>query len=760
MNETEFKEIIKKFSDSGKEISYEKNKFTLTVYDNEIKAKIIERDNNLFISENSADGIPAKKWITDRLARLPLLCSGLKEHLQTTDHFIIPAATLIPALDEERDDSYTTGNALEAAMNILDKRSSTDSHVIYITSDAGEGKTSLINQMAKIQTEKFINKEVDWLIVPITLGGRTFLRFDDITVGMLQNRYRFPYLYYDTFIELVKMGVIVPAFDGFEEVFVEGSTGEAFSAIGTLLGALDSKGTIIVAARKAYFEFENLSTKERLFDTIRQYKVIFERVELQRWGKQQFLDYCRERGLNGAERIYNQAVSSLNENHALLTRAVLVKKFVDEAEKSTESAPIESFLSNLHNTNTGFFYVFIKNILSREAKEKWLTKSETPTPLLTVEEHIYLLSMVASEMWLSKITYMKLDYLDMIVEFFSNEKKLTTEYTYQIRERLRHHAMLIKSKNSSDAVEFDHDEFRQFFLGEYIADCIKSQNSLKRAELMSIFRKDTLPNYTHNTICYALERNNTLSKGQLIDYLFQIIKTDDSISYVKDNCGEVIIRLLDNFREKPTEIENMSFSSESLADKSFYGVSFVNCLFSSINLAETRLTDCKFVKCNISKIRTSDTHNVENTTMDECTIDALTIGYNEGEERRPYNIKCILQNHGFQFNTFENQCDLQDITRTVDSEIKDIEKITRYFLRSTHITRNVILTKLSPSGQQFIDRTLPQLIRRNIIREVQYVGQGAQRRFCMGYPLEKINSAISQSCGSFEKFLNIFTENS
>ena len=126
----------------------------------------------------------------------------------------------------------------------------------------GEGKTSLINEMAKQQADKFSRNETDWLLVPIPLGGRHFLRFDDITVGALQNRYRFPFLSTAPSSPLFEWASIVPVFDGFEEMFVENSSGEALSAMGILVAALNSTGALVIAARKAYFEFENLKCKK------------------------------------------------------------------------------------------------------------------------------------------------------------------------------------------------------------------------------------------------------------------------------------------------------------------------------------------------------------------------------------------------------------------------------------------------------------------------------------------------------------------
>src|SRR5207245_686027 len=97
----------------------------------------------------------------------------------------------------------------------------------YLTSHAGEGKTTVINELAVEQARKFRRSETDWLLVPISLAGKPFLRFEDVIVASLMNQLRFQRLYFDAFVELVRMGVIIPALDGFEEVFVETAEGDA-----------------------------------------------------------------------------------------------------------------------------------------------------------------------------------------------------------------------------------------------------------------------------------------------------------------------------------------------------------------------------------------------------------------------------------------------------------------------------------------------------------------------------------------------------
>ncbi|GAJ22869.1 unnamed protein product, partial [marine sediment metagenome] len=133
-------------------------------------------------------------------------------------------------------------DALQEIIDQLDDRSALASYVMYLTSDAGEGKTTLLNYLAKTQAKKYLERKSNWLLLPIPLAGRPFLRFDDIIISSLMNRLRFPHFFFDSFIELVKMGAIVPAFDGFEEMFIESSTGEAISALANLLNKLSSEG--------------------------------------------------------------------------------------------------------------------------------------------------------------------------------------------------------------------------------------------------------------------------------------------------------------------------------------------------------------------------------------------------------------------------------------------------------------------------------------------------------------------------------------
>src|SRR5690606_6114378 len=183
--------------------------------------------------------------------------------------------------------------------------------------DAGEGKSTLINHTARMQAALYKQKKTDWLLLPVSLGGRTFMRFDDVIVGTLMNRLRFNVLFYDSFIELVRLGAIVPALDGFEEMFVEGTSGDAISALGNLMQALQSSGASVIAARKAYFQYKSLRAQTRLLDSMSGQSVSFSRIGIRRWNKDQFLNYAAKRGIADATDIYLQVANQLSSDHPL-----------------------------------------------------------------------------------------------------------------------------------------------------------------------------------------------------------------------------------------------------------------------------------------------------------------------------------------------------------------------------------------------------------------------------------------------------------
>lgn len=758
MHITEFKSIVASFADPGSETLHEKSKTVFSVNGDLIEVNISTKTGDVYVDEGNGD-MSASSWVIKRLAKLPLLAARLKDSMGDKKMFVSPAANLLPSLEERPDENPTqTNDALRAVLDNLDHKSPLETKIMYITSDAGEGKTFLINQMARVQAERFLENKSDWLLVPIPLGGKHFLRFDDITVGALQNRYRFPFLYYDSFLALVRMGVIVPAFDGFEEMFVENSSGEALSAMGVLVSALDSRGVLLVAARKAYFEFENLKTQEKLFDTISPFSVGFSKLELHRWGKSQFIDYCRRRDVADPESIYQRVSERLTETHSLLTRPVLVRRLVDIA---TESPSLDAFLGRVHASGPDFFAVFVRGIIEREAHEKWIDRSgerDVGTPLLTVDEHCELLSSLALATWEGRVDFLKRDNLEFVSDFFCETKKKSAFQAQQIRERIRGHALLIPSPNSSQAVEFDHEEFRLFFLGEGIAEQIRPLNEKARAEVLGILRKGIIPKPAQRSFIQAIKRHPTFERLQAARFLLEISTLDGQASYTQENCSWLIIRLLSEIDAKGLEILGLAFSADALRERKLLNVVFRKCFFSASSAELSSFVKCRFESCHFSQLRIYTSTLFDDVLLEASVVDSLRFVDLDIDIWEPASVIDRLKHCGVSFPADESlETTVTASESHADPELKDLEKIIRYFMRSTHISESVILIKLGNRGRTFVDDRLPELVNRGVMSEIENRGGSYQKRFKLGRTLESINNALTEAHGSYADFIKNIT---
>ncbi len=361
--------------------------------------------------------------------------------------------------------------------------------VLYLTSDAGEGKTSLINEVAVRQAEAYKTKRSDWLLVPVPLGGRPFLRFDDVVVAALVNRLRFQLLYYDAFLELVRLGVLVPAFDGFEEMIVESSSGEAVSELGNLVGKLRSSGTLLVAARKAYFDYPNFGSQARLFDTIGSNgDVAFGRLSLNRWDRNTFTRYAGKWRVSDPDRLFALVSDRLGSDHPVLTRAVLVQRLVEVARAESD---LSALLNRIGQDQRDYFHDFVGGIVEREARHRWTDRSGDPSrALLTTEEHHELLSMVAQEMWLSSTDELGTDVVTLVVEMFAEANDKSPAVARQIQERIKQHALLTVTPIGRPTLAFDHEDFRVFYLGQALG---RSLVACDPGAVRSIIEKAALP---------------------------------------------------------------------------------------------------------------------------------------------------------------------------------------------------------------------------------------------------------------------------
>ena len=751
------------FVDRVEDVHTESGELVIQVRDEIITVRLSNRQGEVIVDEND-DRMDAPDWIVKRLARVPLLADRIISYVSPPDHFIRTTGKLLDqpnheplkqgSLDRESD----SPDVVESIAEILDRKPAGTTSVLYLTSDAGEGKTSLIDYFAVEQARAYKNKKTDWLLVPISLGGRTFLRFDDVVVSELVNKLRFQLLYYDAFLELVRLGVLVPAFDGFEEMIVEASSGEAISALGNLVQSLHSAGTLLVAARKAYFDYPSFGSQARLFDAIgSEQRVTFGRLSLDRWNRNAFIEYARERGVDEPSVLFERVADRLSDVHPVLTRAVLVKRLVDVA---IEQPDLSSLLERIGHDPQDYFHGFVDSLIEREALNKWLDKSgDPPSPLLTVEQHHELLSMLGQEMWLCSTDEFKFDVISVLVEMFASDNGMSPEIMRQIGERIRQHSLLVVSGVGRSALSFDHDDFRVFYIGQALG---RSLVQLDVTAIRSILENGVLPPSATEEAAIFL-REHTMGLHESLEQLQTLADNELPSSFVRENCGMLMLEI-NKYLEGEYQVRNMNFPAGALSGRTVQDLTISESYFHATSLTGAEFQRCHFINCEFERLEVDSTVTVINSRFDErCRIASLVRvspnGVNDEHFTRfdPEEISLELQQEGFDTGTKEvSKADTPELEP--DDDLRLTTRFLRAFLRATELNEGTIQKRLGVGANHFIGDLLPRLLDASIVRMVPYQGHGSQRRVKLAVQMESIEEAMKLCGGKFEIFVEVLAK--
>ncbi|GAB2790002.1 hypothetical protein [Dyella kyungheensis] len=757
MDIQDLKRILTSFADEPSDVDIRSGRITAQIRDDLIDATLsYDGDQNILVEEN---GVKQhwRPWIIQRVAKLPQLADRILSTGRPASEengrapFVAPKATFTGDLaargesvvDEIKDDA---ANALiQIATNFIPGTSS----VLYLTSDAGEGKTTLINRVAYDQALRYKRKEASCLLLPIPLSGKAFLTFDDAVVAALSNRFRFGYYYYDAFLQLVKLGAIVPAFDGYEEMLVEGSKGEAVSALGNLVQSLDSTGSVVIAARKAFFEYLSFRTQARLFDAIGDRSASFGRLQLTRWDKELFCQYGTRRGVEDPEGVYETVATRLGSEHPLVTRAVLVNRLFDVAAQAEDRAHLGDKLgAHPHD----YFYTFVDAIVQREASEKWLAMvaGEIREPLLTLREHHLLLASLAQEMWQTSTTSLRYDVVDVLADIFSETHEKTSQANRQIKERIRQHSLLTAEPSRSTGLAFDHEDFQTFYLGESLGGLLMTGRQI---EVRTFLQVNLLPSATIEQAVQYLDRHGADLPATL-EMLKAINDQETGFSFCKENCSAILVRIAElRSRDNGSlSLERLLVSADGLEGRILHNLSFVKCVFQPTAIDGQRLEKVAFINCEFERLELDESTTLAGVQFQDCHIDSLVVRAEDLQTFDPQLIRDRLRRAGASLHT--GLFDDQQVQQPEDERTKAAERFFRSFTRRTHIDDSILKIRMGRNlAPVLLDDVLPELLSHNIIGEIRWSGQGVQRRFKLLAPMTDVYRALEVAAGDFEAFL-------
>lgn len=751
MDIKEFRSILTAFADKPANVNVERGELLVEIRDDLIEGSVSERVDGLWIEENG-DRQPAEYWLFKRIARLPILADRILSYVPEEQHFIEPAGEILDRIERSPDDRITNVDPVtESILKLLDERPAGMSTGVYLTCDAGEGKTTLINHLSRQQAQRYKEKRTDWLLVPISLGGRPFLRFDDVFTGTLVNQLRFPFFYYDALVWLVRKGAVVPALDGFEEMFVESQAGDAVTALGNLMNMLDSRGTILIAARSAYFEYKELRTQAPLFDSFQGQSADFARVHLSRWDQGRFVKYAEKRNIPSGSELFTQVADRLrDESHPLLTRPVLVRRLMDVA---SDREGRDDLIENIGGSGELQFERFVESIIRREAREKWIDRSGmVAQPLLTERQHCDLLSGIAAEMWLSETAMLPSDVFDYVADLFVEDQRTDAQVTKQIHHRIRQHALIVPSDRGT-SYGFDHEAFYHYFLGESVAGLVVRRDI---PELRRVFRIARFPTFAVEVAKRRLIRDEH-DLSIVLNTFNAACASEPYASFVKDNAGALLMRLLGDMVHDSVVAKRMSFPGNSLHDRRVSDTRFHDCYFQSTDLTGSTVVDCVFERCQFEWVDLSRVKRVERSRLVDCEVYAVVRSAEGSAIFDPTAIVQVLRQAGFDVPVSSSDA-TDEVLEVSEPERRLVltDRMCRTFFRSTGVNENTFRQRMGKDWTEFSKHVLPALESCNVVMKAGYKGAGSQKRYRLAVSLLAVQQSMERASGSFDTFLESF----
>jgi hypothetical protein len=128
----------------------------------------------------------------------------------------------------------------------------------------------------------------------------------------------------------------------------------------------------------------------------------------------------------------------------------------------------------------------------------------------------------------------------------------------------------VPSSNATQAVEFDHEEFRVYFLGEGVEQ-IRPMNDRAKADVLRTLRRGVLPRQAQDALIRAITRDAVLERVQVSRFLLEVCRMDSQASYTQENCSDIIIRMISGVRADDLSIKGLAIGADALRDKKLSG---------------------------------------------------------------------------------------------------------------------------------------------------------------------------------------------
>jgi hypothetical protein len=265
---------------------------------------------------------------------------------------------------------------------------------------------------------------------------------------------------------------VVPVIDGFDELLGVTGHNDAFSSLARFLQSLESMGRLLISARSTFVEFSDLS-RASLPQQKGNFAVDYElsMVSVPAWNREDAVQLAQQRRSHEAIGCADPeaVIRSIENQLAPIDFEALVQSpfMVDKLLEVMETDGIEIGDETPVDRVVGAFLV----------RESGKLVDSNGQPLMTPDEHAFLMRSLADEMLRQELFTMDRETVRLVCEYCCEILNLDSQHAKMILENVSSHAFLSVSAEGGVArVAFRHERFFGYFAGDAIAQEIHKKD--------------------------------------------------------------------------------------------------------------------------------------------------------------------------------------------------------------------------------------------------------------------------------------------
>ncbi len=707
----------------------------------EVVAKLVEESDGQSLVEVEGIRYPYQRFLASYLA-----------HLETFAQRIISKRSPVPSFvnGKAKLESISLGSDSAPAIELLDRECRDNlpfsSRVLFLTADAGHGKTVLLREYQAQQAVLYLEGKSPFIFWHVDLQGRQLLRLTEALLGDLGDL-RLSGLYMASIIRLLHHRMLVLAIDGFDELAAEQGSTDALGALSLLVKQIQDRGTIVAASRRTFFDTEDYARRTGLLRTHVSSQCEFDQLHLMPWERTEAVSFLSSVQIESKRFVdpkdtYNEILQALGDdvNHPLLTRPFLLTH-VGRGMLLYDSSPTE-FIHGMQNPLEGVAAV-VQAFVQREVREKWKYK-DTGEPYLSIERHMMLLANVAEEMWRSQVDRLDGEAIETIAAVLLDLWEVDQERRRQIVDMVKMHVLLtIPPDGDARSRSFDHPEFRNYFiayaLAELIGEVEKTSNAGGLANFLNLAQ---LPDSVAHYACGLIDRSRS-DMAKIVGVLSELVSREWRPTFLQGNVGTIVPQLLSGCEptERLTFDAKVAYASLVFENTRLRNITVANGTFVRTSFRDVDWKDVSFRNCQLTEIELDEQSSYNNVVFQDCEIHGIRVVDDTDEHREysPSRIAEVLNGLGIHVREGEQQQEIVFVPTREGDFHKLVRRFLRVFRRITGVTEHVIEIRYRTDQHRIKEEVLPLLEKYSIVRnEPRHGGGPPQDRWLLQTTIEDL----------------------